>query len=81
MIQQEVVLPYHAYRQTSNITHALVGNNIVDHSNVVGPSLVGAQRLQLHLHSRLDTWLQWIGQTITRRGERHLSFGIWCDFY
>ena len=46
--------------QTSNISHTLIGNKLVDHSNVVGalPAL-----LQLHLHSRLKTWLQWIGQS------------------
>ena len=35
-----------------------MGNKIVDHSDVVGASPVG----ELHLHSRLDTWLHWIGQ-------------------
>ena len=30
------------YRQVSNIRHILVGNNIVDHSDVVGASPVGA---------------------------------------
>ena len=30
------------YRQVSNIRHTLVGNNIVDHSYVVGASPVGA---------------------------------------
>ena len=29
------------YRQTSNISHTLVGNKIVDHSDVVGTSPVG----------------------------------------
>ena len=29
------------YRQTSNIRHTLVGNNIVDHSDVVGALPVG----------------------------------------
>ena len=29
--------------------------------------------LQLHLHSRLNTWLQWIAQ---RRDKKHMSFGI-----
>ena len=32
----------HNYRKTSNIRHALVGNKIVDHSDVVGASPVGA---------------------------------------
>ena len=30
------------YRKTSNISRTLVGNKIVDHSDVVGASLVGA---------------------------------------
>ena len=30
------------YRQTSNISHSLVGNKLVDHSDVVGASPVGA---------------------------------------
>ena len=29
------------YRQTSNISHTLVGNTIVDHSHVVGAAPVG----------------------------------------
>ena len=30
------------YRKTSNISHTLEGNKIVDHSDVVGASPVGA---------------------------------------
>ena len=30
------------YRKTSNISRTLLGNNIVDHSDVVGASPVGA---------------------------------------
>ena len=45
-----VVNPKHAetklsqfnYRKVSNISHTLVGNKIVDHSDVVGASPVGA---------------------------------------
>ena len=48
------------YRQISNISCTLVGNKIVDHSDVVGASTVVL--LQLHLHSRLNTWLQYIAQ-------------------
>ena len=32
----------HIYRQVSNIRRTLVGNNIVDHSDVVGAPPVGA---------------------------------------
>ena len=33
---------FHKHRKTSNIRHTLVGNKIVDHSDVVGASPVGA---------------------------------------
>ena len=33
---------YSEYRQVSNISDTLVGNEIVDHSDVVGASPVGA---------------------------------------
>ena len=33
---------YHDYRNTSNISRTLVGNKIVDNSDVVGASPVGA---------------------------------------
>ena len=35
-------LTHEAYRQVSNIRRTLVGNKIVDHSDVVGASHVGA---------------------------------------
>ena len=37
-----LVLRMEYYRQTSNISHTLLGNKIVDHSDVVGASPVGA---------------------------------------
>ena len=37
-----VCFTLHVYRQVSNIRCTLVGNNIVDHSDVVGASPVGA---------------------------------------
>ena len=36
------LLPIIAYRKTSNISHTLVCTKIVDHSDVVGASPVGA---------------------------------------
>ena len=45
------------YRKTSNISRTLVGNKIVDHSDVVG-----AAPVQLHLRSRPNIWLQGIQQ-------------------
>ena len=50
--------PY--YRQVSNISCTLVGNKIVDYSDVVGASPVGAAPTTAS--SRLNTWLHWIGQ-------------------
>ena len=37
-----LLMTCHCYHQTSNISHTLVGNKIVDHSDVVGVSSVGA---------------------------------------
>ena len=42
--------------QISNVNHTLVGNEMVDHSDVAGHCL--SALLELHLHSRLNTWLQ-----------------------
>ena len=55
------------YNQTSNISRTLVGNKIVDHSDVVGALPVAAvptasrEGSLLHLHSWLNSWLHWIG--------------------
>ena len=48
------------YRKTSNIRRTLVGNKIVDHSDVVGASPVGAAKQ--HLRSPPNIWLQGIQQ-------------------
>ena len=44
------------YRQVSNIRRTLVANKIVDLEHRL------SALLQLHLQSRLNTWLQWIEQ-------------------
>ena len=46
------------YCQTSNIRCTLVGNIIVDHSDVVGALPVDAAPIT----SSFSTWLEWIGQ-------------------
>ena len=70
-----------SYRQTSNISRTLVGNEIVDHSDAVGASPAPKVPLQLYLHSRPNTWhLEWV-KTTTRRDEKHFNFGIRCDLY
>ena len=51
------------YRKASNTRRTLVSNTIIDHLEVVGASPVGATPTTSSvLHSRLNTWLQWIGQ-------------------
>ena len=60
---------------TSNISGTLVGNKIVDHSNVVGVSPVGATSTT----SSFSTWtpcfngLGW--------DKKHFSVGIWCALH
>ena len=74
---------YHAsaressYRKTSNISRTSVGNEIVDNSDVVAEHRLSAL-LQLHLRSRLNTWLQWIGRRQLQGDTRNiyiLGFG------
>ena len=52
------------YRQTSKINRTLIGSKIVDDSDVVGSSPVGAVLILTtsSLKFILDTWLQWIEQ-------------------
>ena len=65
---------YWRYRQISNRRRTLVGNKIVDQSDVVGASPVQLQ-LQLRLHSRLNTWLHWIGQRELQDDVRNIQ--VW----
>ena len=60
------------YRQTSSIRHTLVGTTIIDHSDVVGAAPVGAAPTQLHLHSELNIWLQWILQRHLQDEKRYI---------
>ena len=57
----------YTHLQTSNKKRTSVGNKCIDHSNVAGATPT------LHLHSGLNTWLQWIGgrrlQSETRNNE------------
>ena len=52
--------------ETSNISHTLVSNEIVDHS----------YSFSTHLAS-----MDWAKTKNARRDKNHLSFGIWCDLY
>ena len=68
------------YRQVSNIRWALVGNTIVDHSDVVGASPVGAAPTTSSFSTKHLASLDWEWTTASR-DEKHLSSGIWCDLY
>ena len=72
------LLKFNAYRQTSNISRTLVGNNkTVDHSDVVGAVPVGTapttSSFSTHHLTSIDCT-----KTTARRDENHLSFVIWC---
>ena len=68
------------YRKTSNIRRTLVGNKIVDHSDVVSASPVGAAPTT----SSFSTWhlaSRDSAKTVARQSENLLSVGIWCVLY
>ena len=65
------------FRQTSNIGPTLVGNKIVDHSDVVGESPVGDGPTTSSLSTQHLASLDW-AETNARRDE---SFRIWCTLY
>ena len=64
------------YRQTSNMKFTLVGNVIVDHSNVVGASPVGAASSTSSFSSFLNTGFQWIGQRQLQNQTRNI-YVLW----
>ena len=68
------------YRKTSNIRRNLVGNKIVDHSDVVGASPVGAAPTT----SSFSTWhlaSRDSAKKAARQYENLLSVWIWCALY
>ena len=68
------------YCQTSNISCTWEGNKIVDQSDVVGASPVGAAPSTSLFSTSHLTSMDWANTTL-RRDENHLSFGIWCVWY
>ena len=61
---------------TSNIRRTLAGNKIVDHSDVVGASPVGAAPTTSSL-STYNTWLQYNGQMQLQDETKTFMFGDW----
>ena len=66
------------YQQTSNISCSIVGNKIVDHTDAVGATLVGAAPTTSSFSIKHQASIN-STKTNARRYEKHLSFGIWCD--
>ena len=69
-----------AYHKISNIRRTLIGNKIVDHSDVIGASPVGAAPTT----SSFSTWhlaSKDSAKTAARHYKNLLSVGIWCDLY
>ena len=71
---------YKIYRQISNRRRTLVENDIIDHSDVVGASPVGAAPTPPSLWARHLCSMDW-AKTTVRRDEKHFSFEIWCVLY
>ena len=68
------------YHKTSNISRTLVGSEIVDHSDEVGASPVGAAPTT----SSFSTWhlaSRDSAKKAARQYENLLSVEIWCVFY
>ena len=68
------------YPQTSNISHTLVGNKIVDHSDVVGALPVGTAPTTSSFLTYYLASVDW-AKTAARQDEKHVSFEIWCILY
>ena len=68
------------YRKTSNIRRTLIGNKIVDHSDVVGASPVGAAPTTSSFSTQHLASTDW-ALTTARRDEKGLTFWICCDLY
>ena len=79
-IETGSLMKLNKYRKTSNIRRTWVGNKIVDQSDVVGASPVGAAPTT----SSFSTWhlaSRDSPQKAARQYENLLSVGIWCVLY
>ena len=65
------------YRKTSNLRRNLIGNKIVDHSDVVGASPDGAAPSTSSFSTYHLASTAW-AKAIARWDDKHLRFGIWC---
>ena len=68
------------YRQTSNIRRTLDEVEIVDHSDLVGASPIGAAPTTSSVSTEHLASID-LAKTTARLDKNHLSFGIWCVLY
>ena len=68
------------YPQVSNIRSTWVGNEIVDHLDVVGESPVSTAQTKSSFSTEPLASI-YCAKTTASRVEKHLSFGIWCVLY
>ena len=71
---------YIMYRKVSNIRRTLAGNKIVDHSDVVGASPVGAAPTTSSFSTEHLASMDG-AKTTARRDEKHFSLVIGCALY
>ena len=77
IIQSKVYAKYKSiYRKTTNISHSLVGNKIVDHSDVVSTTPVGPALATCSFSTNHLASISW-AKTSPRRDEKHFSLWIW----
>ena len=68
------------YCRTSNIIGTIVGNKIVDHSDLIEASPVGTAPTTSSFSTQHPASKDW-AKTTARRDKKHLSFRIWCNLY
>ena len=78
-IYREKQIVYHGHLP-SNISRTLVGNNIVDHSDVVGASPIGAAPTTSSLSTYHMASVGWTPTTARRVG-KYLGIRILCGLY
>ena len=69
------------YRQTCNITCSLVDSKLVDHSEIIGASPVGAAPTTSSFSTKHLASMNWAKATARREEDHSISFGIWFDLY
>ena len=67
------------YRQNSDISHPVVGNKVIDHSDVVWASPVGAAPTTSSFSTKRMDAMNW-AKTTARRDEKHSNYGFGATY-